>query len=465
MEVMSDADLNPLTALSPLDGRYRNRVADLEPFASEGALIRTRLEVEARFLAALADAGVIRKLTAPERKRLLGLADELADKQLGRVKKIEETTRHDVKAAELGLRELLAKTSLKDVTGMIHFGLTSEDVNNLAYRLMLHRGLQRVVLPTIREVIQALAARAKRYQALPMLARTHGQAAVPTTLGKELAVFAVRLHRTAADLAATPITGKLGGAVGNYNALALAAPKVDWPGFSGKFIGSLGLKPNLITTQINPYDDVVAVCQKLHLINSITTGLNQDIWRYISDDWFRQAIKPGEVGSSVMTHKVNPIDFENSEGNLVMANALLEGLARKLPISRLQRDLSDSTTVRNLGSALGYSLLAYRSTLTGLSRIKPNEAVIRADLNRNWAILGEAVQTVLRREGVNDPYSLVAKATKGRHLTADSWPAFVGSLPVGQAVKNQLKKLSPETYVGKAVTLTKQALVELKHPF
>lgn len=454
--------LTELTAISPLDGRYWERVSELSPYASEMGLIKTRVEVEARYLVALSGVGLVRHLTAEEKSRLIGTGPAMTDEQVARVKEIEATTRHDVKAMERAFREMVAGTSLEDVTEMIHFGLTSEDVNNLSYRLMLDRARKNVFVPALDGVVDVFVGLADEHKALPMLARTHGQGAIPTTLGKEMVNFADRLNKQVRKLAAAKLTGKLNGAVGDYNALVLAAPGVDWIEFSRKFVKSLGLEPNLATTQINPYEDEIEMFHIFQLINGIVLDIDQDIWRYISDDWFTQEVVKGEVGSSTMPQKVNPIDFENSEGNITIANSLFEGMSRKLPVSRLQRDLSDSTTIRNIGVALGHSLLAYKSLLTGLGRIHPNEAAISESLNDNWTILTEGVQTVLRVAGVKDPYPIIASLSRGKHIGQDGWFEWVDTLDLMPQTKTQLRSLRPEIYIGKAVELTDLTIRQIK---
>lgn len=449
-----------LSAITPLDGRYRSRVEELAPVVSEYALIKARMEVEILYLLALSDAGVTRKFTKEEKKKLLTIIEETDYKQVEKVKELEITTRHDVKAMERTLRIILEKTSLKDQIEMIHFGLTSEDVNNISYRLLLKRGTD-ILIPVLDQIIDELLARAKTYRETPMLARTHGQPAVPTTLGKEFAVFAIRLNKEVRDLEKQKLSGKITGAVGSFNALQYVYPDVDWIGFSEKFVASLGFTPNLYTTQTNPYEDVIAHLQTLHRIHSILIDFDQDVWRYISDNWFVQVAKKGEVGSSTMPQKVNPIDFENSEGNLGAANALIEFLSRKLPISRLQRDLSDSTSIRNYGTILGYALIGYKSILTGLGRIKPNEKKIKEELHNDWAILGEGVQTLLRKEQFDDPYSLISSLTRGERVDGDAWRSWVDQLDVTEAIKKQLYKLTPESYIGLAAKLTDRAIKEI----
>lgn len=451
-----------LTAITPLDGRYRSRINALSSIVSEYGLIRARLEVEIAYLLALSAAGVTRKFTTDEKKFLETVHTDTTYETVEKVKQIEQETRHDVKAMERTFRSLLKGTSLEDQLEMIHLGLTSEDVNNLAYRLQLKRATETISLPTLEKILTTLVILAERFKATPMLARTHGQPAVPTTIGKEIVVFATRLNKQIRQLKQQQLTGKVTGAVGNFNALQYTYPEVEWTNFSEKFIASLGLQPNLITTQINPYEDVVEMLQNYQRIHTILIDFAQDMWRYISDEWFIQQVKKGEVGSSTMPQKVNPIDFENSEGNLGIANALTEYLSRKLAISRLQRDLSDSTTVRNLGSFLGYALVGYTSLLTGIERVKPNEEKIKQDINKDWAILGEGVQTLLRKAHVDDPYSLIASLTRGQHVTAERWKEWIDELTITDTLKKQLHELTPEKYIGLAEQLTKKAIADIK---
>lgn len=459
---MKTLPLSPLTAITPLDGRYFEKVADLSPYVSEYNLIRVRFEIEAKYLIALADVGIIRRLTAVEREKLTSFGQKLSLGDVTKVKKIEEDVRHDVKAAEKTFRQMLGRTSLKNLIEMIHFGLTSEDVNNLAYRLMLTRATDDVLLPLLDQLTYELVSRAEKFKTTPMLGRTHGQAAVPTTVGKEFMVFAIRLNRQVRKLDKLKLTGKLTGAVGNFNALQLAFPNIDWLKFSSKFVESFGFQPNLVTTQINPYEDMIEYFQNYQRINTVLIDLDQDLWRYISDDWFTQEVKKGEIGSSTMPQKVNPIDFENSEGNLTLANSIFESLSRKLGISRLQRDLSDSTVIRNVGSALGYSLVGYKSVLSGLSRIRPNLPKISQELDKDWAILSEGVQTILRKFGVEDPYSLVASLMRGEHINKQMWQNWVGGLPIAEGQKRSLRQLTPQKYLGLAVELVNVGLKEIK---
>jgi adenylosuccinate lyase len=454
--------LTDLTTINPLDGRYRSKTEPLTPFVSEYALIKTRIEVEARYLIALSEIGIVRKLTKIEKKKLTDFGEDFTLPDAEKVKTIEQETRHDVKAMEKIFRVMLKGTTLEDLTEWIHFGLTSEDVNNLSYRLMLKRATTEVMLPTLNTIITTLTTRAEKYKAFPMLARTHGQNAVPTTVGKELIVFATRLAQQVSELSQTRLHGKLSGAVGNFNAVQFTYPHIDWISFSQKFITSLALEPNLFTTQINTYEDVTAYMQNYQRINSILIDFNQDMWRYISDEWFIQIAKKGEIGSSTMPQKVNPIDFENSEGNLGMANSIAEYFARKLPISRLQRDLSDSTVMRNAGVIFGYSLVGYVSILTGLSRISVNEEKIANALDYDWTILSEGVQTLLRSTGVTDPYSLIASLTRGKHIAKLEWEKWVDDLQIDTADKKRIATLTPTSYIGLAVKLTEKAIIQIR---
>jgi adenylosuccinate lyase len=429
-----------LFSLSPLDGRYAQITAPLRDYFSEAALIKSRLQIEIKYLIALSDIGVIRKITEPEHQFLNRIVRSADLRTLQKIKQIEFRTHHDVKAIEYYLREIFQPTTLKDLIPFIHFATTSEDVNNLAYALMVKSAHDQILLPQLKSIISDLGSMISNYAALPMLARTHGQPAIPTTLGKEIAVFGDRLL---SQLEIKPIfTGKLNGAVGNYQAHLVAYPKIDWPKFATKFIRSLGLTPNSCTTQINPPDNLIQLFQHYHLINSISIGLCQDLWRYISDDWLIQKGKVNDVGSSTMPQKINPIEFENAEGNLTLANGLFETFIRKLPISRLQRDLSDSTVNRNFGVAFGHCLVAYHSLSRGLKTLAPNPVKITTDLNANYAILGEALQTVLRHQGQSDAYESVAKAFKQKVITQSEWQKLVKPLAP------ELINLTPSTYLG-----------------
>lgn len=455
--------LSSLSAISPIDGRYREKVKELAPFFSETGLIRTRVEIEARYLVALSDIGVVRPLTSKERKKLESLGPQMSTKDAQRVKEIEDETRHDVKAMERVFREKVAGTSLEDITEMIHFGLTSEDVNNLSYRLMLDRANKQVMQPTLNKIADTLADRAEEYAGITMLGRTHGQAAIPTTVGKEFVNTGMRLRRQIDAIEGEQLTGKLNGAIGNFNAHHLSRPDVDWIAFSAAFVSSLGLEPNLYSTQINPYDDVIALFQAYQRVNNIFIDFDQDMWRYISDDWFVQEARKGEVGSSTMPQKVNPIDFENSEGNLGLANAMIEFFTRKLSVSRLQRDLSDSTVIRNFGTVFAYQLLAYKNTLLGLSKVKPNEEQIERALNHNWAILTEGVQTVLRTAGVENAYDLIKGLSRGQRIGPKEWKLWVNGLPVSEDVKKTLLSLKPLNYLGLVHELTEMGVDEIRN--
>lgn len=461
-EVITDQGLTELTAITPLDGRYRTKTQELSPFVSEYGLIKTRIEVEAKYLIALSDIGVVRTLTDDERERLSSFGENISLEDAGKVKSIEAETRHDVKAMERAFRSMLDGTSLSDVVEKVHIGLTSEDINNISYRLMLKRATDASILPQLDGIIATLCDWADRHKATPMLARTHGQAALPTTLGKEMVNFASRLSNETEKLRGRKLTGKFSGAVGNFNALVLTYPDIDWVDFSRKFIESFDLEPNMATTQINSYEDMASYFQNYQRINGILIDFDQDIWRYISDHWIMQKPKKGEVGSSTMPQKVNPIDFENSEGNLGMSNALFEYFSRKLPISRLQRDLSDSTVIRNIGTALGFSMVAYKSILEGMKRISPDLDTIARALDEDWSILAEGVQTILREAGVKDPYSLISDLTRGQRIGKEEWQKWVDNLPISEEQKKAVRDLSPETYIGEAPRLTEEELRRIK---
>lgn len=440
--------MNKLLAIGPLDGRYKNKILELEKYVSEYTLIKTRTEIEVKYLLALSKIKLV-NLSQSEKSKLENVAQnfDLADAE--KIKKIEETTRHDVKAVEIYLRNFLSKENSE----MIHFGLTSEDINNIACRLMLNSTSLNIIVPILEKLIKDFSLHSKELKDVVILARTHGQAAVPTTLGKEFAVFASRLHSELNKLNKIRLTGKLNGAVGNYNALSFAYPKIDWIKFSKIFIQSLNLEPSVVTTQINPFEDIIEYFQNIQRINGILLDLNQDLWRYISDGWLIQKSERGQVGSSTMPQKINPIDFENSEGNLELANGLIEVFTRKLPVSRLQRDLSNSTIIRNIGTVLGYSLLAYKNTLTGLSKIGVNKKQIEEDLNKDWSILSEAIQTIFRKEKIGDSYLRVVEMTKGKHFQEAEWKNLVMSFPISKENRNKLLNLTPRKYVGLAQKL------------
>jgi adenylosuccinate lyase len=445
-----------ITALSPLDGRYESKVAGLQDAFSEYALIRNRVLVEILWLKALcAEKGIAeaRALSKDEAQQLDTIVADFTPAEAERVKEIEKTTNHDVKAVEYYLKEKIAGTPLAELSEFLHFACTSEDINNLAHALMLKDG--RETLAAVQaEMIETLTAQAKQWKAVPMLARTHGQTASPTTVGKELAVFVDRLRKARAAFENVELLGKLNGAVGNYNAHLSAYPDVDWPALTGGVIAGLGLRQNPFTVQIEPHDYMAEMFDALARFNTVLLDLDRDLWSYISLAYFKQKVVKGEVGSSTMPHKVNPIDFENSEGNLGLANALLRHLAEKLPVSRMQRDLSDSTVLRNTGVAFGYSLLAYRSTLKGLGKLELNGEKLAADLDQAWEVLAEPVQTVMRKAGIEKPYEKLKELTRGKKgITAETIREFVDGLDLAAEDKKRLFALTPAAYIGRAVQI------------
>lgn len=445
-------ELTPLTAISPVDGRYRSKCASLDNFFSEFALIRYRVKVEIEYFIALCElplpnlaavrGGVFEKLRDIYRDFSL---EDAAD-----IKRIEATTNHDVKAVEYFIKERFDRLGLSAYKEFIHFGLTSQDINNTAVPLSLADALREVYLPLLETLVSTLNSLAREWRFVAMLAKTHGQPASPTRLGKEIKVFAYRLERQIESLKAVPISGKFGGATGNFNAHRLAFPEIDWPSFANSFLAdALGIVREEYTTQISNYDNIAALFDALRRINTIVIDLDRDFWQYISMNYFKQKIKEGEVGSSAMPHKVNPIDYENSEGNLGIANAVLEHLASKLPVSRLQRDLTDSTVLRNVGVPIAHSVIAFHSTLKGLGKLLLNKEAIDADLNSHWAVLAEAIQTVLRREGFERPYELLKALTRtNEEITQKTLSAFIDSLELDDHVKAQLRSLTPDSYTG-----------------
>jgi adenylosuccinate lyase len=445
-----------LTALCPLDGRYHSKVADLGPIFSEYGLIRFRVQVEAAWLQALADEPGIPEVapfTASQKQILSDISNQFSQIDAARVKEIEAVTNHDVKAVEYFLKERLAGTSLATVGEFIHFACTSEDINNLSHGLMLKEARETVMLPALDKVVSAISQLADQHAALPMLARTHGQNASPTTLGKEMANVAHRLQGQRLRMAEAPIYGKINGAVGNFNAHIVAYPEVDWPALSHRFVEGLGLSHQPMTTQIEPHDGMAEMFHAVSRFNTILIDFDRDVWTYISLGYFKQKTKAGEVGSSTMPHKVNPIDFENSEGNLGLGNAILNHLAEKLPISRMQRDLTDSTVLRNMGVGFGYSLLAYASALRGIGKLEANEARLAEDLNANWEVLAEPIQTVMRRYGIEKPYEKLKELTRGNAITQAGIAEFIQGLDIPEEAKKQLTDLTPATYVGLAESL------------
>ena len=453
---MNQDQEHELLSLSPLDGRYRGKCAELAPIFSEYGLMRYRVQVEIEWLLALAgEPGVAEcpPLSDDAGEFLRSLAAGFSTADAARIKELEATTRHDVKAVEYFLKEKLSKkTELNPHLEFVHFACTTWDINNLAYALMLRDG-RAVLAAALAQLVEALTAMSEQFAAQPMLSRTHGQPASPTTMGKELANFVWRLQRESRKFQEIELLGKINGAVGNYNAHVAAYPAVDWPKLAQDFVESFGLGWNPYTTQIEPYDSFAEYCAALGRLNTIILDLDRDLWTYISLGYFRQRTVAGEVGSSTMPHKVNPIDFENSEGNAGVANSLLHHLAEKLPISRLQRDLSDSTVLRNFGSALGYSLLAFRSTLAGLGKLELDAAAIDADIDNCWEVLAEAIQTVMRRHGVPEPYEKLKELTRGRKVDEVAIRAFVEKLDIPDESRKPLLQLTPRTYLGEAVEL------------
>lgn len=442
-----------LNLLSPLDGRYANTTAPLTNFFSEFAFLRDRVRVELNFLAALSKTGLIRPLSDSESAHLESILANFSNDDAELILDYERKTRHDVKAIEYFIQSKLQDTSSQDLLPWIHFGLTSEDTNSLGQAIALKESRDKIILPALQLLVTNLSDLALRYKTTPMLARTHGQYAVPTTLGKEFAVYIARLKKTCDDIASHRFEAKLTGAVGNFNALQAAASQVDWLSFSEDFVSSFDLEPNLFTTQILPYDNWVRYFDLIRLTNSILIDFAQDIWRYISDGYLKQAVVAGEVGSSTMPQKVNPIDFENAEGNLGVANSLFMHYAQKLTVSRLQRDLSDSTVRRTFGTALGHSLLAWTNFQRGLRRIAPDEEKLNAELNAHWEVVSEGAQTILRAAGKLDAYESLKEQTRGRVLTEADYKSWVASIDVDDDVRSQLASLSPQSYIGLAVKL------------
>jgi adenylosuccinate lyase len=453
--------LSPLTALSPLDGRYRDRVSILSDYFSEFGLIRYRILVEVEWLKALCAAKTldgIPVLSAATVKQLDGVVRDFSFTDAEAVKKIEARTNHDVKAIEYWLKEKLSDNSeIAGVAGFVHFACTSEDINNLCHALMLKDARAQVILPAVDALTARLAALAQSTAALPMLSRTHGQPATPSTLGKEMANFVHRLRRQRARIERVSLTGKVNGAVGNYNAHLAAFPGFDWEAFCRLFVEKLGFEFNAYTTQIDPHDSIAELFDACAALNTVLLDFDRDVWGYISIGYFRQKVQQGEVGSSTMPHKVNPIDFENSEGNLGVANALFSHLSSKLPISRWQRDLTDSTVLRNMGVALGYSLVAYDACLRGLDKLEPDAKRLGEDLNANWEVLAEPIQTVMKRYGIKDAYEQLKLLTRGKSgINRDSLHEFIRGLAIPPAEKERLLALTPSTYTGLAQQLAKR---------
>ena len=453
-------NLQPITALSPLDGRYESKVSALRGHFSEFGLIRNRVKVEIEWLKALAAAPELAEIAPFSAATVAELDAVIADFSVAdgeAVKAIEATTNHDVKAMEYWLKKRLGHNAeVMKVTEFIHFGCTSEDINNVSHALMLRDGRDGVLLPALDRIIARLVELAHQHAELPMLSRTHGQPASPTTLGKEMANVVHRLRRTRKAIAGVELTAKFNGAVGNYNAHLSAYPDFDWEGFNGRFIESLGLSFNPYTIQIEPHDAMAELFDATARANTIVLDICRDIWMYISLGYFKQKLKAGEIGSSTMPHKVNPIDFENAEGNLGLANSVLRHLADKLPVSRMQRDLTDSTVLRNMGVAFGYAVLAYDSCLRGLGKLEAEPARLAADLDACWEVLAEPIQTVMRRYAVPNPYEQLKELTRGKGITKEALQTFIGTLAIPETEKARLLEMTPASYIGKAAELAKR---------
>ncbi len=446
-------ELDILTAVSPVDGRYHGKTAALAPYFSEYALMKYRVQVEIEYFIALCELPLpqLEGFDKALYPRLRAIYTDFTEEQAARVKEIESVTNHDVKAIEYFIKERLdAIGGLDAFKEFVHFGLTSQDINNTSFPLMLKGALEDVYYPWLRRLIDKLNDYAEQWKDVPMLAKTHGQPASPTRLGKEIKVFAYRLERQLAQLEACPVTAKFGGATGNFNAHHVAYPAYDWRDFGNKFVSkSLGLEREAYTTQISNYDNFSAIFDAMKRIHTIVIDMNRDFWQYVSMEYFKQKIKAGEVGSSAMPHKVNPIDFENSEGNLGLANAILEHLAAKLPISRLQRDLTDSTVIRNIGVPMGHALIAFQSSLKGLDKLLLHEESLKKDLENCWAVVAEAVQTVLRREAYPNPYEALKQLTRrNTAITEESIHDFIHGLDVSEEVKKELLAITPYNYTG-----------------
>ncbi|MEE3649419.1 MULTISPECIES: adenylosuccinate lyase [unclassified Brenneria] len=450
-------ELSSLTAVSPIDGRYGDKVSTLRAIFSEFGLLKFRVQVEVRWLQKLAACAEIQEVPAFDADAnafLDRIVAEFDEQDAARIKTIERTTNHDVKAVEYFLKEKVAAVpALHAVSEFIHFACTSEDINNLSHALMLDTARREVILPYWRKIIDALADLSRQYRDIPLLSRTHGQPATPSTIGKEFANVTYRMERQYRQLLQVDILGKINGAVGNYNAHIAAYPDVDWHRFSEEFVTSLGIAWNPYTTQIEPHDYIAELFDCIARFNTILIDFDRDIWGYIALNHFRQKTIAGEIGSSTMPHKVNPIDFENSEGNLGLANAVLGHLAGKLPVSRWQRDLTDSTVLRNLGVGVGYALIAYQSTLKGISKLEVNRDHLSEELDHNWEVLAEPIQTVMRRYSIEKPYEKLKELTRGKRVDAAGIQAFIDGLDLPEAEKTRLKTLTPANYIGRAVKM------------
>ncbi|MBS4432503.1 adenylosuccinate lyase [Pectobacterium punjabense] len=450
-------ELSSLTAVSPIDGRYGDKVSTLRTIFSEFGLLKFRVQVEVRWLQKLAACAEIQEVPAFDADAnafLDKIVAEFSEEDTARIKTIERTTNHDVKAVEYFLKEKVAAIpALHAVNEFIHFACTSEDINNLSHALMLDTARRDVILPHWRQIIDALKTLAQEYRDIPLLSRTHGQPATPSTIGKEFANVAYRMERQYRQLQQVEILGKINGAVGNYNAHLAAYPEVDWHQFSEKFVTSLGINWNPYTTQIEPHDYIAELFDCIARFNTILIDFDRDIWGYIALNHFKQKTIAGEIGSSTMPHKVNPIDFENSEGNLGLANAVLGHLASKLPVSRWQRDLTDSTVLRNLGVGVGYALIAYQATMKGISKLEVNRDRLADELDHNWEVLAEPIQTVMRRYGIEKPYEKLKELTRGKRVDAAGIQEFIDGLALPEAEKTRLKAMTPANYIGRAIAM------------
>ncbi|OUS25499.1 adenylosuccinate lyase [Thalassotalea sp. 42_200_T64] len=448
-------ELSSISAISPVDGRYGSKVKALRPIFSEFGLIKYRVTVEVRWLQKLAETTEIAEVpafSAEANAALDAIVTDFSEADAARVKEIEATTNHDVKAVEYLLKEKVAAfPELNAVSEFIHFACTSEDINNLSHALMLSDSREQVLLPVMDEILAEIKKLALEYQSMPMMCRTHGQPASPSTMGKEMANVYVRLKRQRDQIANVEMLGKINGAVGNYNAHISAYPEVNWHEFAESFVTSLGVTWNAFTTQIEPHDYIAELFDAVARFNTILIDFDRDVWGYIALGHFKQKTIAGEIGSSTMPHKVNPIDFENSEGNLGIANAILNHLAQKLPVSRWQRDLTDSTVLRNLGVGFAHSLISYQSTLKGISKLQVNEQALLDELDKNWEVLAEPIQTVMRRYGIEKPYEKLKELTRGKRVNADSMRAFIDTLDMPESAKDELKVMTPASYIGRAI--------------
>jgi adenylosuccinate lyase len=445
-------DLTSLTAISPVDGRYRRQTEGLARYFSEFALIQYRVLIEVEYFISLAELPLAQmkgKVSAAHKKALREVYVRFSEADAATIKETEKTTNHDVKAVEYFVKEKLKAIGLEELSEFVHFGLTSQDINNTSIPLLLKDANVQVIIPAYEEIIKQLKTFAKSWKNVSMLAKTHGQPASPTKLGKEMMVFAERLEKQLEQLKAIPYSAKFGGATGNFNAHHIAYPRTNWVDFANSFLDSLGLSRSQYTTQIEHYDNLAAMFDAQKRLNTILVDLSRDMWQYISMDYFKQQLKKGEIGSSAMPHKVNPIDFENAEGNLGIANAIFEHLSAKLPISRLQRDLTDSTVLRNIGVPAAHTVIACKSLMKGLGKVLLNEDALKADLEDNWAVVAEAIQTVLRREGFDKPYEALKDLTRtNKKITQKDIQNFIGRLKVSAKVKTELKKITPHNYTG-----------------